>query len=311
MMRKLESYLENIRTFLPGKEPEKVEEILREIESHILERAEREHGDTNDASVAITIKEYGSAEEVAARYYEGGPIIAPHLRNYLFMYTGILFAIHMGLHLLSFIFGENGAIFRFSGTDLLAVISQIPVTFIFDFGLVSLILYFVTKAGATSSLPYFTWFLKNDKTPSTGSRIGSFVAAVIGSIVTYLAFTFGPVYISDGQVTTLTGVFFDSFKFGLFLGFGLLVIAAVFAFINIFNYSRITKITSSIVSLIFLFIVVSPDYSSGIASYLNIPADSTGHPLLTVILLFIAVITIIELVLEIIRFWASRVVKTQ
>ncbi|WP_367363036.1 hypothetical protein [Mesotoga sp.] len=90
---------------------------------------------------------------VAARYYEGGPIIAPHLKNYLFMYTGILFAIHLGLHLIAFVFGENGAIFDFREPTCWAMLSQLPVTFIFDFGLVSLILYFVTQARYRKASP--------------------------------------------------------------------------------------------------------------------------------------------------------------
>jgi hypothetical protein len=309
-MERLKKYLDNIRTFLPGRQPEKVDEILREIESHILEKAERERGEINDTSLAIAIKEYGSPEQVAARYYEDGPIIAPHLKNYLFMYTGIIFAIHIGLHLLSLIFGENGAIFRFSSSELLGVLSQLPVTFIFDLGLVCLVLYFVTKAGATSPLPYFTWFLKNEPVPSLAQRIATLVASIVGVAFTYLGFTYGPVYFVDGQMNTLAIAALDTMKYGLFLGFGILTISSIFNFINVFNYSRIVKIASDIAGLIFLLIVVSPDYSGRIADFLGISPESTGHPLLIGILVFITLVTIVELVIETIRFWASRIVAS-
>ena len=80
-MERLKKYLDDVRTFLPGTNPKKVDEILREIESHVLERAEREHGEVNDTAVAMSIKEYGSPEEVAARYYEGGPKLPLILRT--------------------------------------------------------------------------------------------------------------------------------------------------------------------------------------------------------------------------------------
>ncbi|NLT46316.1 MAG: hypothetical protein GXX80_12520 [Thermotogaceae bacterium] len=309
-MERLKKYLDDVRTFLPGTNPKKVDEILREIESHVLERAEREHGEINDTAVAMTIKEYGSPEEVAARYYEGGPIIAPHLKNYLFMYTGILFAIHLGLHLIAFVFGENGAIFDFRGTDLLSLLSQLPVTFIFDFGLVSLILYFVTQAKATAKLPHFTYFIRAEKTPSMGKRIGALIGSLVGAGITFLAFTYGPFYLGGGELTEIAIIALDSFKFALFLAFGLLVIDSVSNLINIFNYSRFSKIVSNTLGLVFLFLAVSPDYKPDIASYLSLNPSSIDHPLLVAILFLMAIVIIVDLVFETIKFWASRIVRT-
>ncbi len=309
-MVRLKKYLDDVRTFLPGTDPDKVDEILKEIESHLLERAEREHGEINDTTVAMSIKEYGSPEEVAARYYEGGPIIAPHLKNYLFMYTGILFAIHLGLHLIAFVFGENGAIFNFRGTDLISLVSQLPVTFIFDFGLVSLILYFVTQAKGTAKLPHFTYFIREEKTPSIGKRIGSLIGTSAGAVITFLAFTYGPFYLGNGELTEIAIVALDSFKFGLFLAFGLLIIDSVSNLINIFNYSRFSKIVSNTLGLVFLFLAVSPDYKSDISSYLSLNPSSVDHPMLVAILFLMAIVLIVDLVFETIKFWANRIVRT-
>ncbi|PVD15387.1 hypothetical protein V512_000290 [Mesotoga sp. Brook.08.105.5.1] len=258
----------------------------------------------------MSIKEYGSPEEVAARYYEGGPIIAPHLKNYLFMYTGILFAIHLGLHLIAFVFGENGAIFDLRGTDLLSLLSQLPVTFVFDFGLVSLILYFVTQAKGTAKLPHFTYFIREEKAPSIGKRIGSLIGTSAGAVITFLAFTYGPFYLGNGELTEIAIVALDSFKFGLFLAFGLLIIDSVSNLINIFNYSRFSKIVSNTLGLVFLFLAVSPDYKPDIASYLSLNPSSVDHPMLVAILFLMAIVLIVDLVFETIKFWASRIVRT-
>lgn len=306
-MDRLEKYLEDIRTFLPGREPEKVDEILLEIKSHILERVERKYAHS-DSGLELAIKEYGSPEQVAARYYEGGPIIAPHLKNYLFMYSGILFAIHMGVQLLGLILGENGAFFQFAPLDLIVILFQLPATYIFDFGLVSLILYFVTKSGTTGRLPHFTWFLKREKTPSVGMRIAAFAATAVGALITYLGFTYGLFYFENGQLNTLATAALDTFKFGMFLGFGLLAVESVSNFINIFNYSRFGKIVSNIAGLVFLFIVVSPMYSEQIMTFLNISQEGAGHPFVVGLLIFVVVVMVVELVLETIRFWASKIV---
>ncbi|WP_367363035.1 hypothetical protein [Mesotoga sp.] len=37
-MERMKKYLDDVRTFLPGTNPKKVDEILREIESHVLEK---------------------------------------------------------------------------------------------------------------------------------------------------------------------------------------------------------------------------------------------------------------------------------
>ena len=111
-------------------------------------------------------------------------------------------------------------------------------------------------------------------------------------------------------MNTLAIAALDTMKYGLFLGFGILTISSIFNFINVFNYSRIVKIASDIAGLIFLLIVVSPDYSGRIADFLGISPESTGHPLLIGILVFITLVTIVELVIETIRFWASRIVAS-
>jgi hypothetical protein len=60
------------------------------------------------------------------------------------------------------------------------------VTFIFDFGLVSLILYFVTQAKATAKLPHFTYFIREEKTPSMGKRIGVLIGSLVRAGITFL-----------------------------------------------------------------------------------------------------------------------------
>ncbi len=63
MFEKLEAYLEEIGHFLAGRQER--EEILSEIRSHILEKAEQEYGQATEASLAEVLAAYDPARRVA------------------------------------------------------------------------------------------------------------------------------------------------------------------------------------------------------------------------------------------------------
>lgn len=66
MYKNLEIYLEEISHFLSGRGER--EEILSEIRSHILEKAEQESGPVTDASTEKVIAAYGKPRQVAEKY---------------------------------------------------------------------------------------------------------------------------------------------------------------------------------------------------------------------------------------------------
>ena len=99
MDKNLKNYLEEIDHYLILKEGKK--EVLEEIESHILEKTERDFGEISEENIQKTINLFGSAKEVAEMYLEGFQIISPLFNNYLFRYTWILFAIHYSLKIIS------------------------------------------------------------------------------------------------------------------------------------------------------------------------------------------------------------------
>ena len=94
---------------------------------------------------------------------EGYQIISPVYKKYLFLYTGILFAVHYGLILLSAFSRYEIVFFPFFYVPIIGADSQIwftlvfylPMTFFYDFGLICLILYFITQNGNEIKLPWF------------------------------------------------------------------------------------------------------------------------------------------------------------
>ncbi len=82
MHKNLEKYLEEIGHYLS--DPGEREEILNEIRSHILEKAERESGPADEGRLEKIIAAYGKPRRVAEKYLDGRPIIAPGLPALLY-----------------------------------------------------------------------------------------------------------------------------------------------------------------------------------------------------------------------------------
>ena len=152
MDKNLKNYLEEIENYLILNEGKK--EVLKEIKSHILEKTEKDFEEISEENIQKTINLFGSAKEVAEKYLEGFQIISPSYKNYLFRYTWILFAIHYFLKIISddfnlsfnllpfdFSIKINGFINKF-----MQLLSEAPVTWIYDFGIVALILYLITQS---------------------------------------------------------------------------------------------------------------------------------------------------------------------
>ncbi len=182
MSDKLEAYLEEIGHYLAVAEGR--EEILSEIRSHILEKAETESGGTTDEALDKIIAAYGPARRVAEKYLDGRPIIAPAYKRFLFRYTSILFAYHTLLTVAAVVFREDFIFFPFLFIPRLGVIDALmylPTAFLADLGVVSLILYFVTQRGKDVRLPWpkFGVDLDEVKKPSRSfwSRIGTAIGA--------------------------------------------------------------------------------------------------------------------------------------
>jgi hypothetical protein len=154
--KKLEDYLEEIDHYLVVEKGG--EEILSEIRSHIMEKAENEYGKLTEESIEKTIAGYGSPRQVAEKYLEGYQLIAPTFKKHLFLYAGILFAVHYGFTILSFVLNMRVQLFPFfiipRMENIFDLIGLLPMTLVFDIGLVGIILYIVTQEKKDVKLPW-------------------------------------------------------------------------------------------------------------------------------------------------------------
>jgi hypothetical protein len=156
MYENLERYLREISHYLNVERG--TDEILAEIKSHILEKAAQETDAVTRDSIQRIIDAYGSPREVAAKYMEGREIIAPTLKKYLFRYTAILYAIHLVLTVIAIHFRTSIIAIPFffiPRMPVWAALIYLPMALVYDFGVVALILYFVTQRKGEVRLPWF------------------------------------------------------------------------------------------------------------------------------------------------------------
>jgi hypothetical protein len=212
----LNDYIKEIAHYLAIKD--KKDEILNEIKSHILEKTENEFGKITENLLKETIENYGKPKEIAEKYMEGYQIISSVYKKYLFLYTGLLFVIHYALIVFSALTHNEIVFSPFFYIPMMGSISQIwtklilylPMTFFYDFGLVCLILYFVTQNKKEIKLPWFeinlSWLTKKTakvKKPKT-YILGIMFFALLAVVFIYLRYnTLFFLSVGGGKTTPL------------------------------------------------------------------------------------------------------------
>jgi hypothetical protein len=318
MYKNLETYLEEIGHFLSG--PMEREEILAEIRSHINEKVEQEGGPVTEAAMGKIIAEYGKPRQVAEKYLDGRPIIAPAYQRFLFRYTWLLFAFHFVLIVLGALFKKSFSVFPFlfiPGRDIADVFLYTPTAFLTDFGIVALVLYYITWTGKETKLPWPRFAIDlNEAKPI--ARIATMVGAGIMLALTVVAvrlfLKFQTIFLIGSNFEKLRPLLLP--KPGQLISLAILVMMAagtIGLFIKAFTLSRrlacwINAVDDSI-ALVLIGLLLRRPYSTMFA--VNIPAKFLAwmHMTLTVTLLVGALVAAIDLVVNLVRLGRTHRAK--
>jgi hypothetical protein len=193
----------------------------------------------------------------------------------------------------------------------LELVSLIPTTFIFDFGLVALILYFVTKYNNKAELASFSGLVKKRKEEKLSGKIFELIISIAGAIAFYYFMRFGPVYISESGAE-LSEVAFNALeiiKFAFLIGFGLMVINSVSAAIKLVNNSELVEIIFDVVGIIYLYLLLTPAYIGGFASFAGVRLEEINLVAFKGFAVVVSIILVISLVFHVIRYWARKIMK--
>jgi hypothetical protein len=308
MNKYLKEYLDNIDSFIFGKTSAERKEILAEIESYVLNNAERNYGNQDEESIRKAISDFGKPEEVAEKYVVEEQIIAPIFKNYLFMYSFIVFSVHMGLLIVGMIAGNtvmNRDINSF--IPLLEFFGRLPVTFIFDFGVVTLILMLLTRHRKKLRLPYLGGFFKKRTKKKSATKKGlviGLIFSIIGTFALLFAFIYGPVFISTTPDTVISNDIINMLKTAFFIGFVLMSINTATIVFNFLFQSRLTDIISGIVVLGILYTIAYPSNLKKFGDFINVQMTVESYAVLKGIIILITMLTVFIFSLNVIDYTA-------
>jgi len=313
MSDKLEAYLEEIGHFLSGRAER--EEILSEIRSHILEKAEAERGGVDDAALDAAIAPYGPARRVAEKYLDVNPIIAPAYMRYLARYTALLFGVHTLLTVFAVAFKESFVIFPFLFMPRLGVIDALmylPTAFLADLGFVALALHLITRSRKDIRLPWPKFAVDLDEVKPPKRAVWNILAFAAMLAVTdfalYVFYKVHTIFVLNLD-RTAPRYFLLAPEAGRRVS---LIVIAMFAvgtavaFVKIFTPSRWVDAVSGAVSLVLVGLLLRQPLDNAFAVSIPerlLPKIKFG---LTFALLFIAVMIALDLVKNLIAIGRRR-----
>jgi hypothetical protein len=318
MYKNLETYLEEISHYLSGREER--EEILSEIRSHILEKAGQEGGPITEASLGKIIAAYGRPRQVAEKYLDGQPIIAPAYQRFLFRYTWLLFSFHFVFIVVGAIFKKSFSVFPFlfiPGRDIADIFLYTPTAFLTDFGIVALVLYYITWTGKETKLPWPRFAIDlNEAKPV--ARIATMIWAGIMLALTAVAFRLFLKF----QTVLLIGSNFEKLRPLLLPEPGrqvsliiLVMLAAgtIGRFIKVFTLSRRlacwVDVISDSIALVLVGLLLRQPYTNLFAVHIPAKLLTLIKMNLTITLLIVALVVSIDLISNLVRLGRKRLAK--
>ncbi len=311
MSEKLETYLDEIRQYLAGSKEK--QEILSEIKSHIMEKAEHEFGEITEDTLEQIIAIYGSPQQVAEKYMDDYQIIAPTFKGHLLRYTAVLFAVHFALTVFAFIFKTRMLILPFfyiPKMDNFQALFYFPMIFIYDLGLVGIILYFVTQRGKDIKLPWpklnLNW-QKMTESRQEKPKIIVLVLMIIGyAVLVYVYMRYHTIFFKSLNFKGVESLFnpaaskWYSLALLSFLGIGILAYL-----IKFFMHPEWINLLRSALQLVILGIVINRPIENPIREFFYFDI----HLIANVIVALIALLLVIDFLKSLIILGKKSLMK--
>jgi hypothetical protein len=312
MFEKLEAYLEEISHFLSGREER--EEILAEIRSHVLERAGQEFGAVTEETLGRVLAAYGPARRVAEKYLDGRPIIAPAYKRFLFRYTALLFAVHALLTIVAVVGIKKSFIFfpilYIPALNPFEALFYLPTAFLFDFGVVALVLYLITQSKREVRLPWprLSVDLDEVKPPvrTIGRVIGLAVMTALSGGAVYLYARFGTMFLIKRGAEFLPIFTPDAGRWYSLILIGLWVLGAIRLAVAFMTSSPWADAAKEGLSLVLLGLVFRYPLATALAIELPPALIRTLTPSLTITVLVISLFVALDFIKALIRIGRRR-----
>jgi HAAS len=317
MPKNLDAYLEEISHYLSGREER--EEILSEIRSHILEKAEQEFGASSDESLDRVIAAYGPARRVAEKYLDGRPIIAPAFRRYLFRYTALLFAVHIVFTAAAVALKESFLMFPLlyvPSLSLFEAVFYLPMALLFDFGVITLILYLITQSQKDFRLPWprFSVDLAEVKVPkrTIGRVLGLVIMTALTGGAAYLYVRFQTIFLIKLHPVEYKPIFTpEAGQWYSLIVISLWALGTIGLAFKLATSSPWVTAVEKALSLVLLGLVFRQPFATAFPTQLPEGLTRAVAPSLTIAVLIICLFVAIDLVKAVVRIGRRRLAKPE
>ena len=215
-----------------------------------------------------------------------------------FIYTGAVFSVHFGLTLMAMALGgESLMVFPLFVPELnpLELLVYIPIIFVFDFGLVSLIAYLLEGINIELKVDWLAKFKKQIDSPRISS-LGWWVSSLI--VGSFLHFYFGSIFVFlrplDGETIPLTEIL-DFEWLSTFVLISLFV--STLAYVARFFYnSELINVVKGVLDLIILTFLMRYSLTLNDSAVLDQLDLQILVPLMKGIYVFVVAIVVFEMV---------------
>jgi len=185
----LRRYLDRVEGHLQGAGKA---DILREIESHVLDRTEAlaaaRGGEAGQEDLRRALEELGDPSELAVSYSGEKHLVSPKEYAAFWYFTLLVFAVHATMILVAFATRTEFPFFpfnvlpgtKFRGAEAAAVlVSLIVQAFLFDTGLVATVFFLLRRTFRRVELPNLTFRVESSRRPSLFRALFAVLLAVL------------------------------------------------------------------------------------------------------------------------------------
>jgi hypothetical protein len=189
----ISDFLERVRPFLVAANEV---DVLRENGSSVEDRAAGMAGGMTEENLQAAVGAMGDPRDVAAAWSTARPAVAANYRKIHWLLAGLLYAVTVGMAVISAITGGAtfvGPFVYIPSLTPLTLLCYLPFAFVFDYGLASLLIQVNERLGTRVGVEWVRHIAHRDPRrgrPTLGRVIGE-LAGVAGMVVLYLFARFG------------------------------------------------------------------------------------------------------------------------
>jgi len=194
-------FLERVRPFLVAADEQ---DVLREIAGSIEDREAAMPGGDTDENVMAAVAAMGDPRDVAAAWSTATPAVAANYRKVHWLLAGLLYAVTVGLAIISAITGGStfvAPVFYVPSLTPLSLLYYLSFALVFDYGLASILIQVNEHFGNRVGVEWVRGIVHHDRKrgrPTIGRVVGALMG-VAGMLVLYLFARFGMPYVLNLQ----------------------------------------------------------------------------------------------------------------